>query len=67
MELTEWELKWSFFGFAMFELPLGSFARTTWIVPYWSTAMSFALLSAYLLLSKPRRPKTAVKPQMTIR
>lgn len=27
----------------------------TWIVPYWSLVLSFVLLSAWLLFSKPRR------------
>jgi hypothetical protein len=38
------------------------FRRKYWLFPYWSIVLPLTLLSAYLLLSKPRPPKPPESP-----
>lgn len=57
---------WHFCGFRYGEyLSSRSYGHLVlWFVPYWSIVIPLALLSAYLLLSKPRLPK-ASKPEIS--
>lgn len=64
------ELKWTFLGFGRGEyrselldlfkssnphLPFESLTQSVWIIPYWSVVLPLTLLSAYLILWKPRK------------
>ena len=55
----ELKWKWHLAGFGVRECSppprnLGGGLLIDWVVPYWSIAMPLTLLSAYLLLNKPR-------------
>lgn len=59
VDLLTWDCRnlprWRFIGFGGWERPFSPSTRMTLtIVPYWSIVLPLTLLSAYLLLSKPR-------------
>jgi len=60
------ECSWRWCGFGVGELKKDSskpLSLSFWSVPYWSIVLPLTLLSAYLLVSKPR-PNTTVKTQV---
>jgi hypothetical protein len=60
VDIPEIELDLSRFGFHIVESkldPHAGFRSRLFAVPYWSVVIPLTLLSAWLLLSKPRRPK----------
>jgi len=54
---VRWSLK--IWGFRIGE----AYRRKVWVIPYWSIVIPLTLISAYLLLSKPRvaKPKAITK------
>ena len=49
-----WQWKWGGFGYGAGKTHLRGMSAQVWIIPYWSIVIPLTLLSAYLLLSKPR-------------
>jgi hypothetical protein len=37
--------------------------REIWVIPYWSTVLPLTLISAFLIFSKPRQPKSMKEPK----
>jgi len=60
----EWRWRWNGFGYGHFPLMQTKDAASFLLVPYWSIVIPLTLVSAYLLLSKPRTsaPKAIVEP-----
>ncbi len=58
---VEWCWKWGEFNFGVGTWRLVESGRSEiaqWIVPYWSFVLPLTLLSAFLIFSKPRPPKS---------
>jgi len=56
----KWSRRWCGFGFGQFDERLVGMmvrhgTRPFWSIPYWSIVLSLTLISAYLLLSMPRK------------
>ena len=59
----DWKWKFCGFGFGIAESPLGQEVLS--VAPYWSIVIPLTLLSAYLLLSKPRKKPGPKAPAET--
>jgi hypothetical protein len=51
----DWQRRFRWNGFEMGEGHLIGIPLMTWTIPYWSLAIPLTLLSAYLILGKPRK------------
>jgi len=54
----QFDFRWKWFGFdcaRLHDIGLPAYHHIWLLVPYWSIVVPFTLLSAYLLLSKPRK------------
>lgn len=58
--VISWYWHWQAWGFRFGHCDVSGFEIVTWQVPYWSVVIPLTLLSAYLLLSKPRQSKQPV-------
>ena len=60
-DVIEWHAKWAGFNFgsARYRQPFPVSRIDFWHVPYWSVVWPLTLLSAWLILAKPRKAKTA--------
>jgi hypothetical protein len=59
------QINWLWLGFCLYEVSLGENSRDSHLfIPYWSTVIPLTLLSAFMLLSKPRKsnPLKIVEP-----
>ncbi len=63
---VDWSWKWRA---CEFEFRAGTFSKPFWgdirlrIIPYWSLVLPLTLLSAFLIISKPKQPKSAKEPK----
>lgn len=59
----EWSFAWNGFGIGSSIDVLNYSKNTLYVAPYWSLVTTLTLLSAWLLLSKPRnKSKRTIKP-----